>query len=63
MPVVRDDKRVTFILKSWNYLANLSCVEYIPAVNDKHTLFLINFCTSVGMLFGPDDLLLSRVNN
>ena len=41
---------------------------YIPVVNDRlmisfkrcHILFLINFSTSVGMLFGPDDLLLSK---
>ena len=49
-------------------LANFNCVGYIPVENDRlmisckgcHKLFLINFNTSVGMLFGPDVLLLSK---
>ena len=49
-------------------LANFNCVGCIPVENDRlmisfkgwHILFLINFNTSIGMLFGPDDLLLSK---
>ena len=58
-----------FIFNRWQKvtLANVNCVGYIPVENDRlmidkgwHILFLINFNTSVGMLFGPDDLLLSK---
>ena len=51
----------SLFLKVGSTLANFNCVGYILVVND--ILFLINFNTSVGMLFRPDDLLLSRVNN